>query len=78
MSTPSGLNHTHNTLVTTNHLVHVSQKQTTDYGTYPIICIASSAWNDLHQRSTIEKLVECKIIKFKKITFQTYVVKCCN
>ena len=40
MSTPSGLNHTHNTLATTNYLLHISQKQTTDYGTYSIICIA--------------------------------------
>ena len=77
MFTPLGLNYTHNTCTVTNHLLDIPQRQTTYYGTYSMISIASTAWNNL-QRNTIKNLLECKFSEFKKIIFQTYHAKYCN
>ena len=43
MFTPLGLNHTHNTHATTNHLLDIPQRQTTHYETYSMTSIGSSA-----------------------------------
>ena len=68
--TPLGINHTHNTRVATNHLLHISQKQTTHYGTNSITSAAFATWNDL-LRNANQYFLDFEISEFKKTIFQT-------
>ena len=43
MFAPLGLNHTHNTRAATNHLLDITKRQITHYGTYSMTSIASAA-----------------------------------
>ena len=74
MFTSLDINHTHNTRAVTNHLLGIPRKQTTHYETYSMTSSASVTWNDL-LRNTSQNFVDCKITKFKRAIFQTYLGK---
>ena len=72
MFTSLGINYTHNTCASTNHLLDILQKQTTHYETYSMISTVSVTWNDL-LRNTNQNFLE--ISEFRRTIFQTYLAK---